>query len=100
MAFFKFIVWTACAIAIGVGLASFELDGRTPIEHADRAWEKSGGAKKAKQMASSVGDRAGDAYDSARERLKSKNAAEPHEAHTEEDRAAVDALITQRTQKK
>jgi hypothetical protein len=40
MAFLRFLLWTACAVAFGVFLATWRTGGRTPVEHAQGAWER------------------------------------------------------------
>ena len=40
MGFVRGVVWTAGAVALGVGLATVEIDGKTPLAHARKAWER------------------------------------------------------------
>lgn len=100
MGFIKFVLWTSCAIAIGVGLASWEVDGRTPLEHAKRAMRQPSGLDHAKDFAEDAADSVGEAIETAKDKLGARNPGAPHERHSDEDRQAVDQLISQRSKKK
>lgn len=99
MGFLKFILWTSCAIAIGIGLSTWKVDGRTPLEHGERAWKSSNGGNKAKSFATDVGEHVEEALESAKDTLGARNPG-PRENHSEDDRAAVEQLISQRSKKK
>lgn len=99
MGFLKFILWTSCAIAIGVGIATWEVDGRTPLEHGERAWKRTGSTGSVKSLASDLGESMEDAIDSAKDTLGAKNPGAPRESYRAEDRAAVEQLISQRAKK-
>lgn len=89
----KVVVWTALAVGFGVFLAQYEVDGRTPIEHAQRAWKQ--------QVDPSAVDglKAGlrDALDDAKETIseKARPAPKTHGNYSEEERRAIDRIIAQ-----
>ncbi|OJT26052.1 hypothetical protein BO221_09485 [Archangium sp. Cb G35] len=95
MGFLKFLVWTGCAVGLGVFLAIGEIDGRTPMEYAQREWKRHVQPTKVEQ----VKDELRDALDDAKEtvtRTTKKAAAAPRERITNEDRAAIDKIIAQK----
>ena len=83
MGFIRFVLWTAMCIGLGIFVASYEVDGKTPAQHIRTIWK--GAPKidleKAKKMAASV----------------TKD--EPTEQHSESDRDAVNRLVAKRTTK-
>ncbi len=78
--FIKFVVWTAFAVGLGIFLAKGEVDGRTPIEHAERAWKRNKGGLQ-------------DAIDDAKETISEKTSKRPSEKYSDDERAAIDKLI-------
>lgn len=80
MGFLKFLVWTAFSIGLGVFLASYEVGGRTPLEHATRAWKERG---------------VGEALDRAKDAV-SAQAKHPKEYYSSEDRAELNRLLGRR----
>ncbi len=88
MGVLKFLGWTACAVALGVWLASGEIDGRTPLDHVKGSLDGIGA------VASPVREVLEDAHDAV-----VKNPAAPRERHSEKDRKALDDLISQRAGK-
>ncbi len=40
MGVLKFLVWTTCAVGLGVFLARGNVDGRSPLEHMERTWKR------------------------------------------------------------
>ena len=75
-------------MALGVGLATVEIDGKTPLAHARKAWERAEAGEWLK-------DRAEQAMDRARGALGQPQ--QPRERHSEEDRAALDRIIAKRS---
>lgn len=90
----KTLGWIACGVALGIFLASYEVDGKTPLAHAQRAWKSSEGPA----QINGLKDRLGSALEDARDTLAQD--ARPHEHHSEEDRAAVKKLIAGRAGRK
>lgn len=88
----KFIVWTACAVGLGIFLATGEVDGRTPLEHMERAWKRS---VKPNAM-DRVKDGLEDAYEDAKDAVARPTNAGPRERISAEDRAAVNRIIAQK----
>jgi hypothetical protein len=89
MGFIRFVLWTSCCVALGVFLASYEVEGRTAIEHFERAWKQ---------------HRVGDSLERLKGRIQSAATGEPEgtprgrrglpsERHTDDEREAVNKLI-------
>ncbi len=87
MTFLKWLIWTVCAVALGVYLASGNIDGRTPLEHAQRAWKQTG-------LDHTLED-AKDAVTDAKDKVAGKPAKPPRERITKDEREAVNRLIAQ-----
>jgi hypothetical protein len=94
MDFLKFLVWTGCAVGLGVFLATGDIDGRTPLEHVQRAWKR----HVEPSQVDRVKDGLRDALDEAKDAVKrtTKQATVPRERITQEDRAAIDRIIAQK----
>ena len=94
MDFLKFLVWTGCAVGLGVFLATGDIDGRTPLEHVQRAWKR----HVEPSQVDRVKDGLRDALDEAKDAVKrtTKQATAPREHITHEDRAAIDRIIAQK----
>ncbi len=98
MGFLKFLVWTGCAVGLGVFLATGDIDGRTPLEYVQRAWKRHVQPSGVERQVDRVKDGVRDAVDEARDAVnrKTKQAvAAPRERITNEDRAAIDRIIAQ-----
>ena len=96
MGFLKWLVWTLCAVSFGVWLGTGRVEGRTPLEHAQRAWRQlvSGGEL------DRVKDGLQDTWDGAKAKVtqargSSAPAAPPRERISEGDRAALNKLLAQ-----
>jgi hypothetical protein len=88
----KFIVWTACAVGLGIFLATGEVDGRTPLEHMERAWKRSVKPHAVDRMKDGLED----AYEGAKDAVSRPTNAAPRERISAEDRAAVNRIIAQK----
>ncbi|NVJ21315.1 MULTISPECIES: hypothetical protein [Myxococcus] len=89
----KFIVWTVCAVGLGIFLSSGEVDGRTPLQHMEKAWKR---AVKPDAM-DRVKDGLEDAYEDAKGAVsRTTDAPAPRERISAEDRAAVNRIIAQK----
>ncbi len=86
----KFLFWTSLAVGLGIFLASFPIGGRTPLEHAERAWKH-----EAPQRLEALRGDVGDVY----ERAKAAVGAETkiRERHLKEDRDEVNRLVSRRS---
>ena len=91
MTFLKWLIWTVCAVALGVYLASGDIDGRTPLEHAQRAWKQTVNTSKIDRLKDGLGDTLEDAKD----KVTGKPAKPPRERITRDEREAVNRLIAQ-----
>jgi hypothetical protein len=88
MGFIRSCVWMAMAVGLGIALATVEVGGRTPWQHARSAWRTS-------EAGDWLRDRADDAVDRAKGALGQPQ--KPRERHTDEDRAALDRIIAKRS---
>lgn len=85
------LVWTACAVALGMFLATVEVDGRTPIEHLQRTWKRKVNPSKVDQLKDGLRD----AIDNAKGHLSKTKTPE---RYSDDERRAIDKLIaTSRT---
>lgn len=99
MGILKFLVWTTCAVGLGIFLATGQIDGRTPLDHMERAWKRSTRPSQMERVKDGV-DRVKDglegALDDARDAVGQKTDTPPRERITSEDREAVNRLIAQK----
>lgn len=106
----RFLLWTGCAVGLGIFLATWRTQGRTPVEHAQGAWHRAEGAWRAgsgpaqmnewKGEATGLWQRVRDAVLGPDEAPAKRNVARagepasaPAERHSPEDRRALDRLI-------
>ena len=87
MGMIKSVLWTASAVGIGVFLASYKVEGKTPLEHAEKAWKANNGPSTVERLKGQLAE----AYENARDSLA--NDKRPSEHHSAEDRAALNKLI-------
>jgi len=90
MGFLKFVVWTACCIALGIYVSTARYEGGTPLEQLERVWRRHVPAAPMTALRSEVKG----AVESAKAAV---SPARPSERHTPEDREAVNRLIARRT---
>ncbi|MCE9666308.1 hypothetical protein LY474_00655 [Myxococcus stipitatus] len=88
----KFIVWTVCAVGLGIFLSKGEVDGRTPLEHMERAYKRTVKPDTVDRMKDSLED----AYEDAKGVVSRSSDAAPRERISAEDRAAVDRIIAKK----
>lgn len=99
MGMLKFLAWTACAVGLGIFLAKGEIDGRTPLDHMERAWKRTVRPSHMDRVRDGVDrmkDGLEDALEDAKDAVGQKKEAAPRERITAEDRAAVNRLIAQK----
>jgi hypothetical protein len=99
MGLLKFLVWTACAVGLGVFLAKGEIDGRTPLDHIERTWKHNVRPSQVERMKDGmdrVKDGLEDALEDAKDAVGRKTEPAPRERITSEDREAVNRLIAQK----
>jgi hypothetical protein len=94
MGFLKFLVWTGCAVGLGVFLATGEIEGKTPLEHLRRAWKRHAEPTRVERVKDGLRDALDDAKDAVQK--TTKQAAAPRERITPEDRQAIDRIIAQK----
>ncbi|MHB8874257.1 MAG: hypothetical protein ACYC8T_11270 [Myxococcaceae bacterium] len=85
MGFIRFVLWTSFAVAVGIFVASFPLSGKTPLQHAERAWKHEGSP----QLDSLI--------DQAKDVVAAGKDDKIRERHTPEDRDEVNRLISKRS---
>jgi hypothetical protein len=78
--------WTAFAVALGIFLASAEIDGRTPLEHLRRAWKHNVNPSKIDRLKDGLRD----AIDDAKGHVSD---AKKPERYSDDERRAIDRLI-------
>jgi hypothetical protein len=99
MGLLKFVVWTACAVGLGIFLATGNIDGRTPLDHMQRAWKRTVRPSQLDRMKDGVERVKGgleDVIEDAKDAVGRKSDAAPRERITAEDREAVNRLIAQK----
>lgn len=108
MGFLKFLVWTGCAVGLGLFLATAEIGGRTPWEEVQRAWHarvqpaqaERQVERRVERQVDRVKDSLHEALDEAQEAVhrttKTASTGAPRERITHEDRAAIDRIIAQK----
>ena len=82
MGFIRFLLWTSMCIGLGIFVASWEVDGKTPVQHFKQIWK---GVPAVPSVAPMVD--------------KVKKLAAPTETHSEQDRDAVNRLVAKRATK-
>jgi len=92
MTFLKWLVWTACAVGLGVYLASGDIGGRTPLEHAERVWKQTVNPSKLDRVKDGLSDTLEDAKDA----VTRKPSKPPRERISRDEREAVNRLIAQK----
>lgn len=75
MGFIRFLIWTSMCIALGIFIASYEVDGKTPAAHFKQIW-KGVPVEKVKQLAAPM--------------------TAPTETHSAEDREAINRIVAKR----
>ena len=83
--FLKFLVWTTCAMGLGLWLSTVSIDGKTPVEHIQKAWKKHGSGANLAGVKGLIDDALSDAKD--------LSAGKPQEKHTEAEKDAVNKII-------
>jgi hypothetical protein len=96
MGFLKFLVWTGCAVGLGVFLATVDFNGRTPLEYIQGEWKRQVQPSRVDRVTNSLRDALDDAEDAVKRTTRQATAAGPRERITHEDRAAVDRIIAQK----
>ncbi|MCI0572758.1 MAG: hypothetical protein L0Y66_18560 [Myxococcaceae bacterium] len=97
MGVLKFLVWTGCAVGLGIFLATHQHQGRTPLEHAQRAWSEHVSDERMAAWTGTVEGAWEDAHSAVSGEEPRKKA--PRESHSAEDRKSLERLIRQRADK-
>jgi len=84
MGFIRFLLWTSMCIGLGIFVASYEVDGKTPAQHIKQIWKgvpalplPDKPLEKVKKFAMPSSDR-------------------PTETHSDADRDAVNRIVAKR----
>lgn len=91
MQILKVILWSALCLGVGVYVGGHEFSGRTPKEHLEKQ------LKGTPRAFETVKEGAEDLVDEVKKKVVVDQ--RPSERHSENDRAAVDALIAKRSKK-
>lgn len=90
MGIVRFVVWSSLCVGLGIFLGTAELGGRTPWQHAQGVWKQQGPRlEKVKDDAEILADGV--------KRKVSSTETPPRERHSEDERKAIDAIISKRT---
>ncbi|PZR12721.1 MAG: hypothetical protein DI536_14190 [Archangium gephyra] len=93
MGILRFVVWSSLCIGLGIFLGSAEFGGRTPWQHARGAWKQQGPRlEKVKDDAEILADEV--------KKKVANDSTPPKERHSEDERKAVDAIISKRSASK
>jgi hypothetical protein len=94
MGILRFVIWTSLCIAFGIFLGTHKLGSKTPWELMQTAW---------KQQAPQIEKVKGDAEDmvaGVKKKVSTQDvgaAQGPNEKHDEDDRKAIDSIISKRS---
>jgi hypothetical protein len=95
MGILRFLVWTALCIGLGLFLGTQVIGGKTPWQAVQSAW------KQQSPKLEKVKDGAEDLVDGVKKRVSTQDASaaqpQPKERHDEEDRKAIDQIISKRS---
>jgi hypothetical protein len=86
MGFIRFLLWTGICIGLGIFAASYEVDGKTPMQHLKAIYQAT------PHSVEGTLDKAKKAVATARQ-----EAAAPTEQHSEADRDAINRLVAKRS---
>jgi hypothetical protein len=92
----KFLVWTALATGLGIALATYEVGGKTPVQHFQRVWKQNGMATKLDGW--KIGAR--EAFEDGKDSISRTWDKKPTERHSRADREAIEKLVAKRNQSK
>jgi hypothetical protein len=93
MGILRFLVWTTLCIGLGIFMGTQEIGGRTPWQTMQGAW------KQQAPRLEKVKDGAEDLVDDVKKKVSTQDPAaqQPKERHNEEDREAIDQIISKRS---
>jgi hypothetical protein len=88
----KFLIWTGCAMGLGLYVSTLEFDGKPTVELVRRAWKQhAANVDLSALLKAKISGALGEAHDAL--------PAKPKEHHSSEDRDAVNKLIATHGQK-
>jgi hypothetical protein len=90
----KFLLWTGCAVGLGLYLSTFSFGGRSTVDLVQQSWKQHGGMS---SLTALVKDKLKDAIGEAKDSAPA--AGKPKEQHSPADRDAVNKLIATHGQK-
>lgn len=91
MGILRALLWTAACVALGVFVSTYEVNGKTPLDHMQTAWKSSSLKDDVGGAMSGAKDKLAEAKQSAKEKLAV--AAAPKEHISADDRNALNVLI-------
>jgi hypothetical protein len=83
------LIWSVGCVACGIGLATWEFEGLTPVEHAQRTWKRRVNPSKVDQLKNGLRD----ALDNASSKVEHARGKQPSERYLDEEREAIERLI-------
>ncbi|MCA2980640.1 MAG: hypothetical protein INH41_14325 [Myxococcaceae bacterium] len=86
--------WSLACVGVGVALATVEVSGRTPLQHAERAW-RTDGAKRLDAAKGTADDLVADVKKKVSGAVKDAKD-RPLDKHSADERSALDQLIADR----
>jgi len=90
----SFLLWTTCSVGLGIWLATVPVGSRTPWEHARRLWVQSGITLPEVPGLTAPKERAQGQVRGQGQAAVQDRAPRIAERHTEQERDAVNRLIT------
>jgi hypothetical protein len=90
-------LWTLGCLALGIALATIPVAGRTPWQHAQRAWQTTGARSMADSQVDNAKGAVEDAIDRVKDRLQGRHV--PRERHSATDRQALSRLVMEKSEK-
>lgn len=98
MGILRTLLFAGLCIGVGIFASSYEIDGRTPLEHIQRAFKNNGQFGKVKDGMGDALDGAKDKLTEAKQSAKDKLAVAtaPKEHISSDDRSALNALIAKK----
>ncbi len=92
MGFIRFLLWTGFSIGLGVFLAAYDVNGKTPLEYLQQAWPRNVKTVKLDKLKAGFHDTLQAAKDAV-----IPGTGKPNETHSPDERELVNKLIAKRT---
>ncbi len=91
MGILRFVLWSSLCVGFGIFLATADVSGRTPWQLMQGTWKQQGPRlEKVKGDAEVLADE-------VKKKVSTQENSAPKERHSEDERKAIDAIISKRT---